>query len=97
MGEWRHVRTGEGGTVQRIPRENLNAVFDDDLMKVLEDLGLWKKFERGEEKCKFCRASVDLSNLTSLFKQSGDIKFVCDSPECLHALYLMLRNGEVTL
>lgn len=81
----------------RMPRQQVNAVFDDDLMQVLEDLGIRKKFERGEEKCKFCRKVVDLSNLASLFKQSGDIKFVCDSPECLHALYTMLRNGEVTL
>lgn len=81
----------------RIPHEKLNAVFDDDLMKVLDDLGVRKKFERGDEKCKFCRSTVDLSNLASMFRQSGTIKFVCDSPECLHALYLMLRNGEVTL
>lgn len=83
--------------MQRMPREQVNAVFDDDLMRVLGDLGVRKKFERGDEKCKFCRNVVDLSNLASLFRQSGDLKFVCDSPECLHSLYLMLRSGEVTL
>lgn len=83
--------------MSRIPREQMNAIFDDDLLEVLDDIGRRGKFERGEEKCKFCRQVVSLSNLSSLFQQSGDIKFVCDSPECLSGLHMLLRDGEVTL
>ncbi len=83
--------------MRRLPRQSLNAVFDDDLLRVLDSIGRRSSFEDGLERCKFCREKVDLSNLSSLFKQSGDIKFVCDKPECLRALYLMVRNGEVTL
>lgn len=83
--------------MSKLKRERLNAVFDDDLLSLLGDLGILAKFEHGELKCKFCRVSIAHSNLSSLFKQSGEIKLVCDKQECLQELYTLLRTGEVSL
>ncbi len=55
----------------KLNHETINAVFDDDLLELLETLGRRRKFEFGEENCNYCGEQVDLSNLASLFRQSG--------------------------
>jgi hypothetical protein len=75
----------------------MKAVFDDELRGFLERLGVWPKFERGELKCKFCGTQISFENLHSLFPQSGDVKFVCDRPECTQQLQDLLNEGTVSL
>lgn len=66
--------------------ETLNAVHDDDLMDVLEELGVAKDFMRGKLDCAFCCDTITWHNLYSLFPDSGTIKFSCDKPECVNKL-----------
>ena len=81
--------------INRFPKEKLQAVHDQDLEKLLEGLGILGKFKHGELKCKFCHHAITFNNLHSLFPQSGDIKFVCDSPNCVRELFKLLREGVV--
>lgn len=64
-------------------RTNLNTVYDDDLLKLIEKLGLKDKFENNQLKCKFTGEIITFENLYSIFPESGDIKFVCDKPEAI--------------
>jgi hypothetical protein len=64
--------------MRRLPKEKLNAVYDDDLEAYLEKLGVLGAIHRGKMKCKFCRMPVTLANLHSLFPESGSVKVVCD-------------------
>jgi len=71
--------------------KKLNLVHDSDLIKLLESLNVNNDFNLGKKKCKFCSQIVNLENLHSLFKESGDIKFVCDSPDCIKRLMLFIE------
>lgn len=62
---------------------NLNTVYDDDLIKLLEKLGLKEKFDNGQLKCKFTSETITFENLYSIFPESGDIKLVCNKPEAV--------------
>jgi hypothetical protein len=73
----------------------LHAVHDDDLDSVLTALGLRGPFAKGELHCKFCGAVITWDNLHSFFPDSGDIKLVCDRPECIKALLRHLDESRM--
>ncbi len=83
--------------VYQLPKEKVNVVHDDDLENFLEELGVLKKFKKGELKCKFCRVSITFKSLHSVFPQSGQVKVVCDKVECIRQLSDLLRKGTVKL
>lgn len=83
--------------INKLPKEKVHAVHDEDLEKILEGLGVLNKFKHGELKCKFCNNTITFNNLHSLFPQSGAIKFVCDDSECVRELSRLLREGEISL
>ena len=62
---------------------HLNAVHDDDLEKLLSNLGLLEKLKKGQLKCKFTGNVITFDNLYSIFPESGAIKIVCNSPEAI--------------
>jgi hypothetical protein len=83
--------------MDKLPKESVWAVHDQDLENILDGLGILSKFKRGELKCKFCNNTITFEDLHSIFPQSGSIKLVCDSPNCVRELYRLLREGEVSL
>lgn len=83
--------------MDRLPKESVRAVHDQDLEKVLEGLGILNKFKRGELECKFCKNIITFENLHSIFPQSGSIKLVCDGLNCIRELSKLLNEGEVSL
>ncbi len=82
---------------ERLQKEQIHAVHDEDLVNYLDGLGLRRKFESGELKCKFCRQTITFQNLHSMFPESGSIKLVCESVECTMELSKLLANGVVSL
>lgn len=81
----------------KLPKEKVQVVHDNDIERFLEGLGLLSKFNLGKLKCKFCSDTVTLVNLHSLFPQAGDIKFVCDKQECILAVSDLLREREISI
>jgi hypothetical protein len=75
--------------------DTLNAVYDDDLMGVLEELGVAKDFEHGRLKCAFCGDTITWNNLHSLFPDSGAIKFSCDKAECVNQLIAKVEAQSI--
>jgi hypothetical protein len=78
-------------------KEKVNVVHDQDLEAFLDKIGVLQDYLSGEKKCKFCKIVMTLDNLHSVFPQSGDVKFVCDKPECIRELTGLLREGTVNL
>lgn len=72
--------------------KKINLVHDSNLDELLKNLGILEEFDDNRKKCKFCGTTVDRSNLHSLFKESGDIKLVCDSADCIKELILYLKK-----
>ena len=73
-------------------RETVNAVYDDNFESFLKQLGVYEEVIQGRSKCKFCGNSVDYDHIATVFADSGDIKFVCDKPECVVKLSEYLSN-----
>ena len=66
-----------------IHKTTINAVHDNDLMRLLGNLGLSEKLKAGELKCKFTKAIITFDNLYSIFPEGDTIKLVCDSPDAI--------------
>lgn len=83
--------------IERLEKEKIQAVHDEDLQSLLESLNVLTKIRQGEIRCKFCDEVITLNNLHAIFPQSGSIKFVCDKIPCVKALLNSLRKGEIAL
>lgn len=68
-------------------KKEIKAVHDQDLERLLRDLGIFNDIKDGKKKCKICDCIINLTNLQALYPESGDIKTTCDKPECLKKLY----------
>jgi hypothetical protein len=75
-------------------KDYLHAVHDDDLKKLVENLGLLKDLQDGKIKCKFCRDTITFDNLNTMFSESGAIKVICNKPECEEKLTSYLTKKE---
>lgn len=73
----------------------LQAVHDDHLQKLLDNLQLSTKIQRGEMKCKFCRTTISFENLSAIFPESDTIKIVCESPNCVLELSNYINEKNV--
>lgn len=68
---------------ERQARETVKAVHDDRFEGFLRRLGVYDDVINGWKKCKFCSEVVNYEDISSVFAESGDIKFVCGKPECI--------------
>jgi hypothetical protein len=67
-------------------RETLRAVYDDDLHALLKSLGVYGDFAGGRLQCASCRDPVSTENLYAIYPDSGQVKVVCDKPDCVAQL-----------
>jgi hypothetical protein len=67
-------------------RDEIRAVFDDDLTGLLERLGVLADFNGGRFKCFHSGDVLTLENLHAVFPESGQVKGVCSKSECVLAL-----------
>lgn len=66
--------------------KNIYAVYEDDLLALLESVGLKDKVIKGEEKCFVCGKSVVFENLYAVIKIKGEYKIMCSSTTCMNSL-----------
>jgi len=64
-------------------KEELDFIYDEDLMPVLEKLGVKTNFTEGNIKCLFCNEVITLENLYSFFIDEGKLKMICDKEDCI--------------
>lgn len=67
-------------------KKKVGAVYDADLLEMLEHLGLKNKFENEMLKCSICGEVITWHNLHLIYPDSGDIKFCCMNPKCINTL-----------
>lgn len=61
----------------------IKAVYEDKFQLFLQNIGVYETVVSGTEKCKFCSQPITIDNISSVFPESGTIKFVCDNIECI--------------
>ena len=65
-----------------IKKEEMEFLFEDDLIPTLEKLGLKENFLSGNIKCAKCGKVITNENLHSLFSEEGVIKIICSAKGC---------------
>lgn len=75
-------------------KKHINAIHDDHLESLLENIGYLNKIKMNEVRCKFCKDIIKLDNISSIFPESGSIKFICESPPCIYELKKYLQEHE---
>lgn len=73
----------------------LNAIHDNELTELIENLRLTEKLKNGLLKCKFTGTTITFNNLYSIFPESGDIKLVCDTPEAIKLFISYLDEHKI--
>ncbi|RLI80543.1 hypothetical protein DRP04_08050 [Archaeoglobales archaeon] len=61
------------------------AIYEEDLQKVLEKLGVLHDILQGKVKCFICEKEINLDNFGGIVKIKGNLKIVCDNPACIEA------------
>ena len=57
----------------------IKGIYDKDLPKLLEDLGVKEDFDNGRIRCAFSNEIVTMNNFLGIFSDGQEIKFVCDN------------------
>ena len=60
----------------------LRAIYDDDLLEFLKNLGVLHDIQAGRMRCKFCREPVTLETLLAVLPESGSVRAICSGPSC---------------
>ena len=61
---------------------NINAILEDDLIKILNSQGLLKQIEAGLIKCTNCGCILSTKKIGAIQIINGVFKFKCDSDDC---------------
>lgn len=64
-------------------KDNIQAIFDDDFIAFLQNIGAKEIIDRGEAKCKFCKRVLGIDDVATVFAEGGTLKFVCDDASCI--------------
>lgn len=77
-------------------KEAVNAVHDDKFEDFLRKLDVYNDVVNGGKKCKFCGETINYDHISTVFAESGNIKFVCEKPECIAKFseYLADKNND---
>ncbi len=77
-------------------KKQVNTVHENDLINLLERLGIKDRFINKELLCKFCGNVVNKENIYSVLPESGGVNLICDKPECITKLLEYLENKKKT-
>lgn len=64
----------------------IKAVYDEDLGRILENLGILDQLIAGELKCAVCGCQVDLDNLGTIFPYDDKVGVSCDNDRCIRII-----------
>jgi len=61
----------------------VDALFTEDMLILIKQLGLREAFERGECHCHICNDVVNHTNLKLIFPtEDHTVGFICNKPQC---------------
>lgn len=64
-------------------KHRIQAVLDDDLAGVLQNLGLSGPLQKGELRCHVCGETVTEESLQGIVPCGNSFSVLCSKPECL--------------
>lgn len=70
--------------------EEVNAVYSEDMVELLDSLGILHKINKGKKKCHFCKNTVKIENIVSVFPVDNEVQVCCSSFDCYKQL---MRKG----
>lgn len=73
-------------------RKIISAVYEDDLEKIVQNLGLLDEIKKGEIRCSGCSNIITLSNVRYIFRKGDNIHFCCDKMSC--AEIIRTKGGD---
>ena len=68
--------------VNVVKDNQMKAVHDNDLKKLLESLGVYENVIAGNYQCLFCGRIITLDNIDSIVPHKQSIQFTCDHSHC---------------
>ena len=75
-------------------RCEVKAIYDQDLERMLGNLGILDKLIEGELSCAVCGCQVDMDNLGAIFPEGDEIGVSCDNDRCIR---IITTRGAATL
>jgi hypothetical protein len=69
-----------------VTKKQVDAVYDADLLRLLENLGLKDAFEAETLVCVFCGEIITWENFHSIFPYENDVKVCCTRLKCVNRL-----------
>lgn len=64
----------------------VKAVYDQDLQRVLANLGILDELIAGKLGCAVCGCQVDLDNLGTIFPEDDKVRVSCDNNRCVRII-----------
>jgi hypothetical protein len=61
---------------------DIKAIHENNLAKVLEELGVLEALREGTIVCKFCGKKLTQENIQCMYPKNGEIAFCCDDLKC---------------
>ena len=67
-------------------RHRLRAIYDDELIKFLESIGIKSAIEKGELRCHVCNEVVTIDSLQAIIPTEKNIGVLCSKTTCLNKI-----------
>lgn len=67
-------------------KKSIKAFLDNDTEKIIQELGLSDKLNKGEIECCYCKRKLLIDDIKCIVIDKGTILFCCNSPECYKKL-----------
>jgi hypothetical protein len=76
-------------------RENeIKAVLQRDLKKLLKSLGVYESVRNNTQCCFFCHKTVSIDTISAVFPYQNTVCFCCENPACCNALIDLEQEEE---
>lgn len=65
-------------------KKKIQAVFKEDIKKILQSIDQLSLIENGECICKYCSKTISIENIQLIIPKKDNLfDFVCDNPTCI--------------
>lgn len=73
--------------------QQIDAVFERDLQKILKDLGVYDEIIESKKRCIFCNQIISLVNLEYIFSKETEVVISCNRRECIEK-FKKINDGD---
>ena len=67
-------------------RHRLRAIYEDDLIKFLESIGIKSAVRSGDLRCRVCNKVVSIDTLQAVIPMGNKVGIVCSKKKCLNKI-----------